>query len=819
MKQFKFDVFLSHSSRDKAVAGMIAERLRSQGLSVWFDDWMLKPGDSIGSKVEEGLEQSRTMVVCLSPAALASGWINLEHSTLAFRDASDGRRIVPLLIADCKIPDTLRNFQSIDFIQQSDAAFVDLLAACRPTLATKPARSEAGWPDVDETAFDPVRYVTAKAVLVGPSGSGKTSLAYRLIGDQFVPTYSTHGMQVWRLELPGLRDVKLERDVLLWDLAGQEDYRLIHQLFLDDAAAILFVIDSQKDDPFGEVEKWIDVLRRGSEETEPIRRAVRFLIFSRIDVGGLTHSGVEIDRFCKQHGFAGWLSTSAKTGQGCSELRRLIAENIPWNRLPWTATSRLLTAVKKAILGVRAESDVGLLRLVEVMQRVKKTLPSERFDESHVRAAVMLLANHGLVLPLNFGDLVLLRPELLSVYAGAIIRAARADVNEIGCVPEEDIYRPDFDFTGVERLKRPDEELLLRALIQTFLDHSLCIAEETPQGRQLVFPSQFRREKDMPKNPETFVSYTVSGEWQTIWSTLVVRLWYSQEFARRELWRNAAEFAFTDGHTLGLQIQKDRDGTATINLYFDRRVSDEVKGVFVEYVHRHLAQYAGTVVRDRRYVCPNCAKPVMDFDAVQKRIAAGKDFIICQQCDERVPLVDFIEHRLKGDPVGRKILAMDEKSTRALDAQALQQILIGHVMAVIGEAKQIFRLVSMSDHGIDGEVEFIDDTGKASGRKIYIQLKSGNSYLSTRKRNGREVFDVKDDRQFEWWINQPVDVYLVIRQTDEVSGQEVIRWMNVTRYLKTRKDKTSRQIVFDGEKLDMEAVCKVRDGFFPPTQN
>ena len=75
---------------------------------------------------------------------------------------------------------------------------------------------------------------------------------------------------------------------------------------------------------------------------------------------------------------------------------------------------------------------------------------------------------------------------------------------------------------------------------------------------------------------------------------------------------------------------------------------------------------------------------------------------------------------------------------------------------------------------------------------------------------------MKDNRHLEYWISQPVDVYLVIRQTDELSGQQVIRWMNVTRYLKARKDKQSRQIIFDGEKLDMEAVWKVRDGFFSP---
>ena len=42
--------------------------------------------------------------------------------------------------------------------------------------------------------------------------------------------------------------------------------------------------------------------------------------------------------------------------------------------------------------------------------------------------------------------------------------------------------------------------------------------------------------------------------------------------------------------------------------------------------------------------------------------------------------------------------------------------------------------------------------------------------------------------------------------------------MNVTRYLKNRNDKQSRQIVFEGHKLDMNAVWKVRDEFFPPTR-
>jgi len=55
---FQFDVFLSHSAKDKPVVRPLAERLRGDGLRVWFDEWMLKPGDSIPAKIEEGLEHS-----------------------------------------------------------------------------------------------------------------------------------------------------------------------------------------------------------------------------------------------------------------------------------------------------------------------------------------------------------------------------------------------------------------------------------------------------------------------------------------------------------------------------------------------------------------------------------------------------------------------------------------------------------------------------------------------------------------------------------------------------------------------------------------
>ena len=45
-ESFLYDVFLSHSAKDKAVARAVAERLQvavRKHLKVWFDEWVLKP--------------------------------------------------------------------------------------------------------------------------------------------------------------------------------------------------------------------------------------------------------------------------------------------------------------------------------------------------------------------------------------------------------------------------------------------------------------------------------------------------------------------------------------------------------------------------------------------------------------------------------------------------------------------------------------------------------------------------------------------------------------------------------------------------------
>ncbi len=85
--QFAHDVFLSHSVKDKDLVGDIANRLKSDGVRVWFDELEIRPGDSIPAKIEESLERSRVLVLCMSAAALAADWPQLESHTVRFKDS------------------------------------------------------------------------------------------------------------------------------------------------------------------------------------------------------------------------------------------------------------------------------------------------------------------------------------------------------------------------------------------------------------------------------------------------------------------------------------------------------------------------------------------------------------------------------------------------------------------------------------------------------------------------------------------------------------------------------------------------------------
>ena len=131
--RYRYDVFLSHSSADKPVVRELAERLRAAGLRVWFDEWLIRPGDLISARIEEGLEHSAVLLFCMSANAFGSDWVSLEGHTAIFRDPQNlERRFLPLRLDDAPIKTMLRGYAYIDWQSEADrqAQFGRLLEAC-----------------------------------------------------------------------------------------------------------------------------------------------------------------------------------------------------------------------------------------------------------------------------------------------------------------------------------------------------------------------------------------------------------------------------------------------------------------------------------------------------------------------------------------------------------------------------------------------------------------------------------------------------------------------------------------------------------------
>ena len=202
-------------------------------------------------------------------------------------------------------------------------------------------------------------YTNAKVVLIGETGVGKSGLGIRLAENRWEATESTHGMRVWQLKLTSDRFTpEMEKEIWLWDLAGQPEYRLVHQLFLDDTALALVLVNPQGDDPFQGVGDWDRALR-----TAVKGKIIRILVAARCDRGGPMISEGGIDQFCKANGFDRFLKTSAKTGDGCDALLKTVSDAIPWDKLPWTSTTSLFKALKSSIVNIKDAGTV-LIRFI-----------------------------------------------------------------------------------------------------------------------------------------------------------------------------------------------------------------------------------------------------------------------------------------------------------------------------------------------------------------------------------------------------------------------------------------------------------------------
>jgi len=524
-----------------------------------------------------------------------------------------------------------------------------------------------------------VHYVNAKVVLVGDTGVGKTGLSLVLSGRPFQATDSTAGRQVWALgtsedEVPGER--RRTRETLLWDLAGQPGYRVIHQLHLSEVVVAMVVFDARSEtDPLAGVVHWERALRvahqRQGSEAVPL---TKFLVSARADRGGVPVSKERLEELIKEFDFAGYFATSAREGWQIDELRAAIERTIPWDELPTVTSTELFATIKSYLLEVknsgRLLAPAGQL-FVEFARRYPEAIAEDDDLRDDFDVCIGRLENRDLIRRLSFGDYVLLQPELLDAYASALVIAAKNEPDGLGSIDEVTALTGEFHVPEEERIGDPkQEQVLLHAMVEELVRYDLALRESAADGRYLVFPSQFNRDyAEAPDPPGKAVSITFDGPTQSIYATLAVRLGHSQLFetARAEMWRNAVIFTARAGGKCGIYLQEFGEGRGRLLLFFDR-ATEETRFHFEEYVLAHVNRRAlyGTVQLSRLFVCRNCGTPVPD-PYVEALRSQGKEVFSCP-CGGTVAIVDPKEILARRYP--SQVESMDLAADRQRDFDA-----------------------------------------------------------------------------------------------------------------------------------------------------
>jgi small GTP-binding protein len=319
-----------------------------------------------------------------------------------------------------------------------------------------------------------VHHTTGKIVLVGDHSVGKSALAYRLIHGAFKEHASTHGQQFWVFPTLGMqRPDGTDCEAILWDLAGQPDYRMVNALFVDDADLALVLFDaSDIRDPLHGVRFWLKQLQTGD------RRCPIILVAAQTDRGAPSLTSEELSAFCQKHEIAGPITTSAFTGVGIEALVEQMKSLIAWEEKSATVTTTTFKRIKDYVLELKEKNHDGqtIVTPRELRARLQAIDAGWQFTDTEMLTALGHLENYGYVKRLRTSKgerRVLLRPERLNNLASSFVLEARRNPRGLGALEERRLLTGGYEFPdawGVPEHERWVEKRLATDLQKAGVD-------------------------------------------------------------------------------------------------------------------------------------------------------------------------------------------------------------------------------------------------------------------------------------------------------------------------------------------------------------
>ena len=159
-----------------------------------------------------------------------------------------------------------------------------------------------------------------KVIMAGDGAVGKTSIVKRYVSRTFTQDYlSTLGVQVSSKDFT-FDDGKTIK-LLIWDVAGQYVFASVRSMYYRDATVALVVFDVTNRDTFDNVSKWV----REARDVEPSLAII--LVGNKVDLTlERDVSEKEAEALVARLNLAGYVETSARTGQGINELFKKVVD-------------------------------------------------------------------------------------------------------------------------------------------------------------------------------------------------------------------------------------------------------------------------------------------------------------------------------------------------------------------------------------------------------------------------------------------------------------------------------------------------------------
>ena len=123
------EVFLSHSSKDRAFVRTLVKVLRRHGVPVWYSETSIRGAQQWHDEIGKALGRCDWFVLVLSPDAVDSMWVKRELSYSLNQSRFEGK-IVPLVHRRCSHDNLswiLSTIQMIDFTRSFEDGCRDLL--------------------------------------------------------------------------------------------------------------------------------------------------------------------------------------------------------------------------------------------------------------------------------------------------------------------------------------------------------------------------------------------------------------------------------------------------------------------------------------------------------------------------------------------------------------------------------------------------------------------------------------------------------------------------------------------------------------------